>query len=569
MDGNFWSGKRPAGVIDDINPDQYASVLSVIEGTLSNHATKPAFTGIGHTLTFADIDRYSKRFASYLQNHTDLKPGDRIAVQMPNLVQFPVVVYGAIRAGLVVVNTSPLYTAREMLHQFNDSGAKALVFMDVFGHLVEEIVQETGIKHLICTHLADMLPTPKRQLINFVVRHIKKMVKPFTLDEAVPFLTALQKGVKSRYAPPPPVSSDDPVLLQYTGGTTGVSKGAILTQRNLIANMLQARAVLSQQDSQGSTLLNHGKEIIIAPLPLYHIYAFTVHLLCLPLMGNHSILIANPRDTSTFIKFIKPWKFTGFIGLNTLFVSLLNHPEFARCDFSRLNFTLSGGTALQEDVGNRWQSFTGCKVSEAYGLTECSPAVCINPIGEQSQLGTAGLPVPGTLLKTVDEQGNEMPLGERGELCVKGPQVMKGYWQRPEATAEVLDDEGWLKTGDVAVIQEDGFVKIVDRLKDMILVSGFNVYPNEIEDVVAGNEKVENCAAIGIPDEKTGEKVKLFVVPSDSSLTSEEVVEYCRAHLTAYKVPKDVEFRTELPMTPVGKILRKDLRRGVELNEYQ
>ncbi|WP_330925744.1 AMP-binding protein [Candidatus Sororendozoicomonas aggregata] len=563
MNGNFWTGKRPTGVVDDINPDQYSSVLSVIEGTFSDHAIRSAFTGIGHTLTFADIDRYSKRFASYLQNHTDLKPGDRIAIQMPNLLQFPIAVYGAIRAGLIVVNTNPLYTAREMLHQFNDSGAKALVFLDVFGHLVEEIVQKTGIRHLICTHLADMLPAPKRQLINFVAKHVKKMVKPFTLDEAVPLLTALRKGVKSRYAPPPPVSPDDPIVLQYTGGTTGVSKGAILTHRNLVANMLQAKAVLSQQDNQGHSVLKHGKEVIIAPLPLYHIYAFTVHLLCLPFTGNHSILIANPRDTSTFIKFIKPWKFTGFIGLNTLFVSLLDHPEFAKCDFSRLHFTLSGGTALQEDVGNRWQSFTGCKVSEAYGLTECSPAVCINPIGEQSQLGTAGLPVPSTLLKTVDEQGNEMPTGERGELCVKGPQVMKGYWQHPEATTEVLDDEGWFKTGDVAVIQEDGFVKIVDRLKDMILVSGFNVYPNEIEDVVAGNKKVQNCAAIGIPDDKTGEKVKLFVVPSDSSLTSEEVVEYCRAHLTAYKVPRDIEFRTELPMTPVGKILRKDLRREV------
>ncbi len=561
MDANFWSGKRPAGVVDTINPDEHASVLSVIEGALTEHAIRPAYTGIGHTLTFSDIDRYSKRFASYLQNHTDLKPGDRIAIQMPNLLQYPIAVYGAIRAGLVVVNTNPLYTAREMKHQFNDSGAKALVFMDVFGHLVESIVAETGIKYLICTSLADMLPTPKRQLINFAAKYVKKMVKPYSLPNAVPFLTALQRGVKARYSAPPPVSLDDAAVLQYTGGTTGVAKGAVLTQRNLIANMLQARAMLSQQNSDGSKVINPGSEIIVAPLPLYHIYAFTVHLLCLPFMGNQSILIANPRDTGTFIRFIKPWRFTGFIGLNTLFVSLLNHPDFAKCDFSGLKLTLSGGTALKEEIGHRWEKFTGCKVSEAYGLTECSPAVSMNPAGDLSQLGTAGLPLPSTEIKVVTDEGAEAALGESGELCVRGPQVMKGYWQRPEATSEVLDQEGWLKTGDVAVIQEDGFIKIVDRIKDMILVSGFNVYPNEIEDVVACNEKVENCAAIGVPDEKTGEKVKLFVVPSDKTLTSDELVEYCRAHLTAYKVPRDVEFRDELPMTPVGKILRKDLRK--------
>ncbi len=560
MDGTFWSGKRPAGVVDTINPDEHSSVLAVIEKVLSDHAIRPAYTGIGHTLTFADIDRYSKRFASYLQNHTDLKPGDRIAIQMPNLLQYPIAVYGALRAGLVVVNTNPLYTAREMKHQFNDSGAKALVFLDVFGHLVEDIIADTGIKHLICTRLADMLPTPKRQLINFVARHVKKMVKPFNLKGVVPFATALKQGVKSRYSPPPPSSLEDAVVLQYTGGTTGVAKGAILTHRNLIANMLQAGGVLTQEGDDGKKILQPGKEVIVAPLPLYHIYAFTVHLLCLPLLGNHSILIANPRDTGTFIRFLKPWRFTGFIGLNTLFVSLLNHPEFAKCDFSALKFTLSGGTALKEEIGHRWENFTGCKVSEAYGLTECSPAVCMNPAGDLSQLGTAGLPVPSTALKVVGDDGQEMAVGEPGELCVKGPQVMKGYWQRPEATAEVLDAEGWLKTGDVAVIQEDGFVKIVDRIKDMILVSGFNVYPNEIEDVVAGNEKVENCAAIGVPDDKTGEKVKLFVVPADKSLTSDELVEYCRSHLTAYKVPRDIEFRDELPMTPVGKILRKDLR---------
>ncbi|MDD7805311.1 MAG: AMP-binding protein [Endozoicomonas sp. (ex Botrylloides leachii)] len=560
MDEKFWDDKRPPGVTNSINLDAFPSVLSLIESAFSKQAIKPAFTGIGHTLTFADVDRYSKRFASYLQHYTDLKPGDRIAIQMPNLLQFPIAVYGAIRAGLVLVNTNPLYTTREMRHQFKDSQVKALVFLDVFGHMIEEVIQDTDIKYLICTRVADMLPFPKKSLINFAAKHIKKIVKPFSLDNVVPFLTALKKGKIASYSPPPPAALDAPVVLQYTGGTTGVSKGAILTQKNLIANMLQSQAVLLQEDSNGKRLLNHGQEIIVAPLPLYHIYAFTVHLLCLPALGNHSILIANPRDMTTFIKFIKPWKFTGFVGLNTLFVGMLNHPDFSAKDFASLKFTLSGGTALQKDVAHRWEKMTNCQISEAYGLTECSPAVCINPIDGASQLGTAGLPVPETQLKTVDQHGSETLFGTPGELCVKGPQVMKGYWQNQEATDQVLSKDGWLKTGDVAVIQEDGYVKIVDRIKDMILVSGFNVYPNEIEGVVAANKKVENCAAIGIPDEKTGEKVKLFVIASDSSLTSEELVSYCRANMTAYKVPKEVEFCSSLPMTPVGKILRKELR---------
>ncbi|PJE80412.1 Long-chain-fatty-acid--CoA ligase [invertebrate metagenome] len=566
MDVSFWYGKRPAGVMDTVDSDQYPNALCVIETFLKQHADKSAFTSIGQTLSFSDIDYASRCFASYLQNYTDLKPGDRIAIQMPNLLQYPIAVYGALRAGLVVVNTNPLYTAREMEHQFKDSGAKALVFLDVFGHLVEKVIASTDIEYLIVTRLADMLPAPKRQLINFVAKHVKKMIQPFSLKEAIPFRQLIKKGGQVAYLPPDPAKSSDVAVLQYTGGTTGVSKGAVLTHRNIVANMLQAQAVLSQESSEGMPILTHGSEIIIAPLPLYHIYAFTVHLLCLPLLGNHSVLIANPRDTSTFIRFIKPWRFTGFIGLNTLFVSLLHHPKFDECDFSAMKFTLSGGTALKEEVAHQWKAKTGCDISEAYGLTECSPAVCINPVGGKSQLGTAGLPVPDTELKT-EVDGIETVVGEPGELCVKGPQVMARYWQRPDATREVLGADGWLKTGDVAVIQEDGFVKIVDRLKDMILVSGFNVYPNEIEDVVVSNHKVENCAAIGVPDDKTGEKVKLFVIPADESLTEGELVEYCRQHLTAYKVPKDIEFRQELPMTPVGKILRKNLRSEIVAKE--
>ncbi|WP_257263171.1 AMP-binding protein [Endozoicomonas sp. ONNA2] len=560
MDASFWDGKRPAGVGNAVNLDEYSNVLSVINVFLKENRSLPAYTGIGHTLTYADIDLYSKQFAAYIQRYTDLQPGDRIAIQMPNIIQYPIVVYGALRAGLVIVNTNPLYTAREMLHQFKDSGAKALVFLENFGHLIEEVVGQTEIKHLFVTQLADMVPAPKRQVINFLVKYIKRMVPGYSLPTVVTLLDTLRTAKASDYQPVPEAELSDPVVLQYTGGTTGVAKGAILTNRNLLANMLQSKEMLSQVDARGQKIIQEGQEILIAPLPLYHIYAFTVHLLCMPFMGNHSILIANPRDTDTFIKSIKPWRFTAFIGLNTLFASLLNHPKFKECDLSGLKLTLSGGTALQETTAQRWYKETGCIISEAYGLTECSPAVCMNPAGDLSQPGTAGLPIPSTELKTIDEHGNETAIGEPGELCVRGPQVMQGYWQRAEATAEVLSADGWLKTGDVAVVEEDGFVRIVDRIKDMILVSGFNVYPNEIEDLVSGHPKVANCAAIGIPDENSGEKVKLFVVKSDDSLTSDELLSWCRDYLTAYKVPKVCEFRDELPMTPVGKILRKDLR---------
>ena len=560
MDASFWDGKRPAGVGNTINPDEYSSVLSVVNALLHENHSRPAFTGVGHTLSYHDIDILSRQFAAYLQNSTNLKPGDRIAIQMPNLLQYPVVVYGALRAGLIIVNTNPLYTAREMRHQFKDCGAKALVFLENFGHLVQEVVADTEIQYLFVTSLADMLPTPRRQIVNFLVKHIKKMVPRYSLPEAVPLLRALNSS--GGYRPVPEGVLSDPVVLQYTGGTTGVAKGAVLTNRNLIANMLQSKEMLSQLDEQQQRIIKAGEEVLVAPLPLYHIYAFTVHLLCMPFMGNHSILIANPRDTNTFIKMIKPWRFTAFIGLNTLFASLLNHPRFKECDFSGLKLTLSGGTALQETTAQKWCQATGCTISEAYGLTECSPAVCMNPAGNLSQQGSAGLPVPSTELKTVDDEGEETAIGEPGELCVRGPQVMPGYWQRDRASAEVLDADGWLRTGDVACIQADGFVRIVDRIKDMILVSGFNVYPNEIEDVVCGHPKVANCAAIGIPDDSTGEAVKLFVVRTDDSLTADELLGWCRDYLTAYKVPRECEFRTELPMTPVGKVLRKNLRQS-------
>ncbi|GGY34052.1 long-chain-fatty-acid--CoA ligase [Bacterioplanes sanyensis] len=562
MDASFWDGKRAPGVPDTIDLSEFNAVVEVIEGAMQRYADRPAFTSINYTLTYRQIDEYSAAFAAYLQNYTNLKPGDRIAIQMPNILQFPIAMYGALRAGLVVVNTNPLYTEREMLHQFNDSGAKALVCMDVFARSVQNIKADTGLEHIIVTSLADMLPLLKRTVINAAARYIKKMVPAYSLPEAISFRKALAQGQQAgphqaNYIRDP----DATIILQYTGGTTGVAKGAELTNRNLVANMLQAKAQLSQQDEHGQTIKPADGAKIVAPLPLYHIYSFTVHLMALFNMGDHSILIANPRDTNMFVRMIKPHQLTGFIGLNTLFVSLMQHPEFAQCDFSKLKLTLSGGTALMDDTARRWKELTGCGISEAYGLTECSPAVTMNPAGGLERMGTVGQAVPATALKCIDDQGNEVPIGERGELCVQGPQVMKGYWNRPEATAESFTPDGkWFRTGDVAIIDDDGFVSIVDRIKDMILVSGFNVYPNEIEDVVANHPAVENCAAIGVPDDKTGEAVKLFVIASDPNVTVDDLRAYCRENLTAYKIPRHIEFREELPMTPVGKILRRELK---------
>lgn len=561
MEASFWDGKRAPGVQDTIDLSQYDAVVDVIENAFKRYADRPAFTSIGYTLTFRQIDEYSAAFTSYIQNHTTLKPGDSIAIQMPNILQYPIAMYGALRAGLRVVNTNPLYTEREMLHQFNDSGAKALLCMDVFAKSVENVKDQTGIKHIIVTSLADMLPGLKRIVINAAAKHIKKMVPAYNLPEAVSFRKVLKlgkgKGFQANYMKDP----QDTIVLQYTGGTTGVAKGAELTNRNLVANMLQAAAALGQKKADGTSMKGEGQAIIVAPLPLYHIYSFTVHLMALFELGDHSILIANPRDTETFIRFMKPWKLTGFVGLNTLFVSLMASPRFKEIDFSEMKLTLSGGTALVDDTAKRWKEITGTGVSEAYGLTECSPAVCMNPADGLERMGSVGQAMPGTSLKCIDDDGEEVAVGERGELCVRGPQVMKGYWNRPDATKDTFTPDGeWLRTGDVAVIDQDGFVKIVDRIKDLILVSGFNVYPNEIEDVVAGHPGVENCAVIGVPDDKTGEAVKLYVVASDQNLTAEEIKTFCKDKLTAYKLPRQIEFRDDLPMTPVGKILRRELK---------
>jgi long-chain acyl-CoA synthetase len=561
MEASFWDGKRAPGVKDAIDLSTYDSVVEVIENSFKRYADRPAFTSIGYTLTYRQIDEYSAAFASYLQNHTTLKPGDSIAIQMPNILQYPIAMYGALRAGLRVVNTNPLYTEREMLHQFNDSGAKALLCMDVFAKSVQGVKDQTGIKHIIVTSLADMLPGLKRVLINAAAKHIKKMVPAYSLPEAVSFRKCLKLGKDQGFQATHMKNPNDTIVLQYTGGTTGVAKGAELTNRNLVANMMQSAAALGQTTADGKPMKGEGQAVIVAPLPLYHIYSFTVHLMALFELGDHSVLIANPRDTETFIRFMKPWKLTGVVGLNTLFVSLMASPRFKELDFSEMKLTLSGGTALPDDTAKRWKEITGSGVSEAYGLTECSPAVTMNPANGLERMGTVGQAMPGTALQCIDDNGDEVAVGERGELCVKGPQVMKGYWNRPEATRETFSPDGeWLRTGDVAVIDEDGFVKIVDRIKDLILVSGFNVYPNEIEDVVAGHPGVENCAVIGVPDEKTGEAAKLFVVASDQNLTAEAIKAFCKDKLTAYKLPRQIEFRDELPMTPVGKILRRELK---------
>ena len=559
MLAEFWNDKRPAGVPNTIDLTEYKSVVEVFERSCKKFADRPAFSNMGVTLTYAELDRLSAAFGVYLQKHTDLKPGDRIAVQMPNVLQYPIAVFGALRAGLVVVNTNPLYTAREMRHQFKDSGARALVYLNVFGRLVQEVLPDTDIEFLIEARMGDMLPTLKGWLVNNVVKHVKKMVPEYHLPQAQSFKQVLRQGGGHGLKP---VSAElaDIAVLQYTGGTTGVAKGAMLTHGNLVANMQQVHACLSQHGNDGLPLMKEGQEIMIAPLPLYHIYAFTANCMCMMVNGNHNILITNPRDISGFIKELKKWRFSALLGLNTLFVALMDHPEFKDVDFSHLKITNSGGTALVKATAERWQAITGCSVVEGYGLTETSPVASTNPYGDKVRLGTVGIPVPCMAFKVIDDAGVEQPLGERGELCIKGPQVMKGYWQRPDATVEVLDADGWLKSGDIAVIDPDGFVRIVDRKKDLIIVSGFNVYPNEIEDVLMTHPQVASCAVIGVPDERSGEAVKLFVVPRAGGLTVEELKAFCRENFTGYKVPRHIVLRDSLPMSPVGKILRRELR---------
>ncbi|WP_299726039.1 AMP-binding protein [uncultured Endozoicomonas sp.] len=550
MIAGFWKDKYPEGIPATIDVGQYRSIIDVLEYSTRKFADKPAFSNMGHELTYSRLFELSGHFCSYLQNHTDLRPGDRIAIMLPNVLQFPVAVFGALRAGLIVVNTNPLYTEREMEHQFRDSGAKALVVLANMANMAEKVLSKTAIKHVIVTQVGDMLPVIKRTVVNLVVRHVKKMVPEYSLPSAVSFNAVLRRGAL-HHCVDARRENDDVAILQYTGGTTGVAKGAMLTHKNILSNMFQVKALVGGN-------LKEGEELIIAPLPLYHIFAFTVHCMVATLLGAHNMLITNPRDMKSFIKDLTGKPFSMFIGLNTLFVGLMNQEAFRKLDFSWLKNTISGGMALQLDTAERWEQVTGCRVCEGYGMTETSPVVTINPLAK-IKLGTIGLPVPSCELKTIDGDDNDLPMGEIGELCIKGPNVMKGYWQSEEATAEVMIN-GWLKTGDVAHIDEEGYVTIVDRKKNMICISGFNVYPNELEDVLTAHPDVIQCAAIGVPDKRSGEAIKMFVVSTNPDLTSEEVIQFFRKNLTGYKIPRLVEFRDELPTTSVGKILHRQLR---------
>jgi len=548
------SYKEPGSYIpESLNPHHYTSLLDVLNASCQKFGNKPAFTSVGCTISYADLEQKSDQFAAYLQHHTDLKPGDRIAVQLPNVVQYPVVVFGAMKAGMIVVNTNPLYSPKELEHQFNDAEVKALVVFANMASHVETILHKTSIKHLIITQIADFHSAPKRILINSVVKYVKKMVPAYHLPNAITLNQALEKGM-GKTVTPVETHPGDIAVLQYTGGTTGVAKGAMLTHANLLSNMHQLSFRL--QD-----VLEEGQETFIAPLPLYHIYAFLIHGLTMIEAGGHSVLIPNPRDIPGFIKELKKWKFTGFVGLNTLFVGLCNKPEFAALDFSGLKITCSGGMPLTHSAANHWKEITGCTVVEGYGLTETSPVVSFNPCG-QERIGTIGLPVDETDIKIQDEDGNVVAQGEAGMLCVRGPQVMKGYWLRPEATAEVMTPDGFLMTGDIAIEHPDGYLQIVDRAKDMIIVSGFNVYPTEVEECLSSHPDILESAAIGVPDDKTGEAVKAFITLRGglTALDMPALRAYCKENLAAYKVPKYIEIRQELPKTNVGKVLRRALR---------
>lgn len=530
--------------------DYNRTLDTVFSEACREYADSAAFTCMNHTISYRELDELSGRFAAYLQQSTALQPGDRIAIQLPNILQYPVAVLGAIRAGMVVVNTNPLYTATEIKHQLNDSGAKVLVVLANIAKNAAAIVHETAVEQVIVTELADLHPPLKRTLINFVVKYVKKMVPPFSFEKAI----GLRQALAQAQGAPKAVtrSPDDVAVLQYTGGTTGVAKGAMLTHRNLVANMMQVNLHMKK-------VFRCNREIYIAPLPMYHIYAFTIHCTSALSLGNHNVLIPNPRDIKGFVAAIKDVPFTCFVGLNTLFNALLRNEDFCKLDFTHLQLTSSGGMALTAEAAKHWKEVTGSTISEGYGLTETSPVVAINPPGATQQ-GTVGTPMPDTECKVIDDEGNTLPAGEPGELCIRGPQVMKGYWQRPEATAEVMDAEGWFKSGDIAIIQTDGYIKIVDRKKDMINVSGFKVFPNEVEDVLSGHPDIVEAAVVGVPDDDGGETVKAFVVSSDPALTVKAVRDFAKTKLTPYKVPHLVEFRSELPKTNVGKVLRRELK---------
>ncbi|MFZ5657505.1 MAG: long-chain fatty acid--CoA ligase [Pseudomonadota bacterium] len=547
-----WLASYPPGVPAEIDVDEYPSIVAVLQNAIEKYRDRPAFSNLGRTITYADVDRLSARFAAYLLGELKLKRGDRVALMLPNCLQYPIATFGILRAGLTVVNTNPMYTARELRHQLADSGASAILVLDNFAHTVEEVLKDTEVRTVITTGLGDCLPFPRRGIVNFVLKYVKKMVPDYDIPGAVRFNNVLARGADLPL-PAVDIGPEDIAFLQYTGGTTGVAKGAMLTHRNLVANMQQASAWIG-------TNVRYGEETIITALPLYHIFALTANGLVFMKFGGLNYMITNPRDMPGFVKELRKTKFTAITGVNTLFNGLLNTPGFEKIDFSALHLTLGGGMAVQRAVADRWKRATGCTLVEAYGLTETSPAACINPMDLPEYNGSIGLPIPSTDACIKDDAGNMLPAGEIGELCIKGPQVMRGYWRRPEETDNVIDREGWLHTGDMARMDEKGFFYIVDRKKDMIIVSGFNVYPNEVEDVIAMMPGVLEVAAVGVPSEKSGEAVKVVIVRKDPSLTAEQVIAHARENLTGYKVPHEVEFRTELPKTNVGKILRRELR---------
>ena len=548
----IWLQSYDPGVPAEIDETRYESIVDVFQQSTAKYGDKPAFQNMGKTLSYAEMGRLSTDFASYLQNVLKLPRGERVAIMMPNVLQYPVVLFGALQAGLVVVNTNPLYTPRELEHQLNDSGATAIVVLENFANTLELVLPKTQIKHVVIASLGDMLGLLKGTLINFVVRKIKKMVPEYRINGAVSFKQALEQG-RSRVFKPVPLTRDDIAFLQYTGGTTGIAKGAMLSHGNICANMQQASEWIK-------SLITEGEEVVIAALPLYHVYSLTINMIIFTRAGAKLLLITNPRDMKGFIGELKKEKVSVFIGVNTLFNGLIHQPDFEQVDFSRMKMTLGGGMATQRAVAEKWKAVTGTPIVESYGLTEASPGVCSNPIHIPAYTGGIGLPVSSTEVELRGEDGKVVPAGEPGEMWVRGPQVMKGYWQRPDETAKVMDDKGFLATGDIAVMDEKGWLKLVDRKKDLIVVSGFNVYPNEVEEVVVSHPKVLETACIGVNSEKTGESLKLFVVKKDPSLTEEELVAYCRSQLTAYKVPRDIEFRDELPKSNVGKILRRELR---------
>jgi long-chain acyl-CoA synthetase len=547
-----WLNSYPAGVPAEIDLGEYDSIIEILEQSCAKNKDRAAFVNFDTRLTYAELDIQTRNFAAWLQKK-GLEKGDRIALVMPNILQYPVALFGALRAGLVVVNTNPMYTAREMKHQLVDSGARAIVIVENFANVLTEIINEVPVEFVITTRIGDMLDFPKGLLINFVMKYVKKVIPEWNLPGSVSFVETLKEGKKLEFEKPD-LDHEDLAFLQYTGGTTGVAKGAMLTHRNMVANMLQSRDWMKAAD------IGADHETVITALPLYHIFALTANCLVFMAFGGTNILITNPRDMPAFIKELSKVPFSVIPGVNTLFNGMLNTPGFSELDFSTLKGALGGGMAVQRAVANRWHEVTGTALVEAYGLTETSPAACINPMDLEEFNGCIGLPISSTECGIMSDEGELLPQGERGELVVRGPQVMKGYWQRPEETDKVMTEDGWLLTGDIAVMTEGGFFKIVDRKKDMILVSGFNVYPNEIEDVIAHHPKVLEVAAIGVPDEKSVEAVKVFIVKSDPSLDEQELRAYCAEQFTGYKRPRHIEFRDDLPKTNVGKILRRELR---------